>query len=113
MKKVLITSLCALFLNINCLKAQTQNNDCNKKSAAVAEQVNGIYIFTDSKPVKEYDFLGTVQATGAFSVRSPQYESVRDVLIKRLKKEYPQADGIILKLKDGDTDKADAIKFKE
>lgn len=113
MNKVIITSLCALFLNIDCLKAQQNLNDCNKKNVATVEQVQGIYVFMDAKPVKEFEYLGTVQATGAFSVRSPQYESVRDILIKRIKKEYPQADGIILKLKDGDTDKADAIKIKE
>lgn len=112
MKKLLITSLCAIVLNTFCLKAQPTNADAVKKNAAVVEQVQGIYVFTDCKPVKEFEYLGTVKATGAFSVRSPQYESVRDILIKRLKKEYPQADGIILKLKDGDTDSADAIKFK-
>lgn len=112
MKKVIITSVCALFLNINCLKAQQNSNDCNKKNVAIVEQVQGIYIFTDSKPVKEYDFLGSVEGPKR-SMGCWQYERVRDNLIKEALKEYPKTDALILHPHDGAVDKADAIKFKE
>ena len=80
------------------------------KSAARVEQYEGIYIFTDCKPVEAYDYLGSVKYSGGFG--DANYTSVRDVLLKRTKKDHPTADAIILHLKAGDTDKADAIKFK-
>jgi len=82
-----------------------------KKSTAEVEQMQGLYVFIDSKPVMEYEYLGTVKRnTGGFG--GAQYSSVRDGLIKRVKEDYPKADGIILILKAGGTDRADAIKFK-
>ena len=57
----------------------------------------------------EYEYLGTVKSNVTMS---GQYEDVRNNLIRRAKKEYPAAEGIILNLKDGGTDKADVIKFK-
>lgn len=81
-----------------------------KNNTAEVEQYEGIYIFTDSKPVKETDYLGSVKV--GMSLGSGQYTEIRDKLIKKAKKEYPTCQGIIIHLKDGDTDKADAIKFK-
>lgn len=81
----------------------------SKKTAEVTT-IQNLKIFTDSEPVTEYDYLGTVNLTiGTFS---GQYEPVRNGLIKKAKKEYPQAEGIILHLVNGGTDKADVIKFK-
>jgi hypothetical protein len=60
----------------------------------------------------EYEYLGTVKSnTGGFG--NPQYEGVRNRLLKNIKKDYPQADGAILYLNYGQSDKADAIKFKK
>lgn len=83
-----------------------------QKNAATVDQYEGIYLFSDSKPVAPYDYLGSVKSGGGGGMQSAQYEDVRDRLIKKCKKEYPQADGLILNLKSGATDKADAIKFK-
>ncbi|MFN4247552.1 MAG: hypothetical protein ACK4EY_07500 [Flavipsychrobacter sp.] len=80
-----------------------------RNSTAEVEQVQGCYIFIDSRPVKEYKYLGTVKST--FSWGSGQYQDVRDKLIKRIKKEYPEADGIIFHFHDGGQDRADAIRF--
>jgi len=80
----------------------------SKKTAEV-ESYEGVLIFTDSKPVKEYTYLGTVKIVGVLS--SGQYEVVRNKLIKLAKKTYPGCEGIILELKDGGTDKADVFKF--
>lgn len=82
------------------------------KSAAKARQVEGLYIFSDCQPAGDYEVLGTVKRTGAVSFKSAQYESVRDILIKRAKQDYPMGEGLILDLRDGGTDKADVIKFK-
>jgi hypothetical protein len=82
-----------------------------KKSTAEVDQVQGLYIFTDSKPLYEYEYLGSVK-NGVRIVGSSQYQPVRDGLIKKIKKEYPQADGAIFHFVNGAADKADAIKFK-
>jgi len=81
-----------------------------RNSTAEVEQVQGCYIFIDSRPVKEYKYLGTCKYTIAW-VGSGQYQDVRNRLIKRIKKEYPEADGIIFHFHDGGEDRADAIKF--
>lgn len=78
-------------------------------STAEVVQVQGCYIFSDSKPVREYKYLGTVKSR---NTSSGQYQAVRDNIIKKIKKEYPEADGIILNLHDGGVDIGDAIKFK-
>lgn len=82
-----------------------------KNSSAEVNQIEGIYIFTDCKPVKTYKYLGTIKYTGTFATNS-QYEGVRNALIKRVKKEHPEANGAILYLNYGQADKADAIKFE-
>lgn len=80
------------------------------KTTAEVNQEQGLYIFTDSKPVLEYEYLGTISSSGAFG--GSQYADVKQRLIKKCKKDFPQADGIIFYFKDGSADKADAIKFK-
>lgn len=81
-----------------------------RSNTAEVEQMDGLYIFVDSKPVKEYDYLGTEKV--GVSMGSGQYRDVRDKLIKKIKKEYPQAQGILIHFAEGGADKADAIKFK-
>ena len=80
-----------------------------KNNTAEVEQYQGINIFTDSKPVQEYVYLGTVNST--FSMDS-QYTGVRDRLLKKVRKTYPNANGVILRFTSGGTDSADAIRFK-
>lgn len=82
-----------------------------RKSTGEVDQLQGYYIFVDSKPVMEYEYMGTVKGPSV-SFGSGQYQSVRDVLIKRAKKDYPTADALIFTFKDGGTDRCDAIKFK-
>lgn len=81
------------------------------KSEAQAEQYQGLYIFTDCKPTSPYDYLGNVKV--GLTMGDVQYTGVRDKMIKKCKKDYPSADGLILHFVSGGTDKGDAIKFKE
>ena len=76
---------------------------------AEVEVIEGMGVFTDCKPVQAYDYLGTVKDSRA--IGSMQYQPTRDKLIKAAKKEYPDADGIIMIFRQG-TERADAIKFK-
>lgn len=78
---------------------------------AEVNQVQGINIFTDCKPLQSYQYLGSVKA---FRVAgSSQYEPIRDFLIKKIKKEFPAANGAVLHLNSGRTDYADAINLQE
>lgn len=79
-------------------------------SQAKANQVQGLYIFTDCKPVQQYEYLGTVQ-NGFRMAGSAQYQPVRDRLIKKLQEQFPAANGAIFYLNNGSADKCDAIKF--
>lgn len=81
------------------------------KSLAEAEQIEGLYIFTDCKPVAEYEYVGTVKSN-TLGFGDSQYTGVRDRLIKNCKKDYPEANGIIITLVTGKKDKADAIRIK-
>ena len=79
-------------------------------------QVNGCYLFIDSKPVSSYDYLGTVEISNKDLRKNPgsgQFQHLRDILIKKAKEKYPNAEGVIFNFHDGGIDKADAIKFKE
>ena len=110
MKKSLLPVLTILFFLTS--TAFFIDNYVVKKNTAEVDQIEGFYIFSDCKPVNEYEYLGTVSSnTGGFG--GTQYEQVRDRLIKKVKKEYPKADAIILTLQYGRADKADAIIFKE
>lgn len=109
MKKIILGSL--IGIGLSTLVAFTVATYDPKKSTGEVEQFEGYYIFVDSRPVMEYEYLGTVKGP-SLSMGSGQYTAVRDKLIKRAKKDYPRADALIFTFKDGGTDKVDAIKFK-
>lgn len=77
-------------------------------NTAIVNRVNGLHVFTDCYPVSQYEVLGTVK-TNAFD---GQYSSVRDALIKKAKKEFPAADGILIFPNSNGSDRADVIKMK-
>lgn len=107
MKNISIGFICGFFLTA--LSAFSVVEYKVKLNTAEVNQLQGLYIFSDCKPILDYDYLGTVKSTITFD---GQYQSVRDKLIERTKEKYPNADGIILNLKAGRTDRCDVIKFK-
>jgi len=113
MKKILLGILIGLTLTtILAFKIATYET---KKSTAEVDQINGCYVFVNSKPVLPYDYLGTVELTKKDTRKNPgsgQYQHVRDLLLKKAKEQFPQAEGIIFNFHDGGKDKADALKFK-
>lgn len=76
----------------------------SKKTAEV-NYINGLYVFTDSKPVMEFVTMGKVKATMTWQ---GQYQEVIPVLIKKARKEYPSAEGIIYVAPES----AEVIMFK-
>lgn len=81
-----------------------------RQSTAEVNQEQGVYIFVDSKPVKKYEYLGTVKVSIAWD---NDYTTLKNVLVKKLKKEYPQANGAIIMEIGGNVPKADAILIEE
>lgn len=80
------------------------------KATAEVYQMEGYYIFVDSKPVKEYETLGEIKS--GFASINPQYKEIRDNLLKKARKKYPNGDGIVCYFNSTGFDKADVIKFK-
>ncbi|MBK8086847.1 MAG: hypothetical protein IPK31_02100 [Chitinophagaceae bacterium] len=113
MKKGLLGILIGLFLTFM-VAFNIATYQANKSSAEV-DQINGCFLFVNSKPVLPYDYLGTVELTKKDVRKTPgtgQYQHARDLLIKKIKEQFPQAEGIIFNFHDGGIDKADALKFK-
>ena len=105
MKKIIFSILIIVAVGFS------TNHFTSEKATATVNQVQGVYIFIDSKPVTDYTYLGTVDTKG-IATDNPQYTVIRDKLITRIKKDWPAADGVIFSFNAGGRDHADAIKFK-
>jgi hypothetical protein len=81
----------------------------SEKDSAKVEQKEGVLIFMFSKPTSEYTYIGSVKKTGI--VMSGKPEEMFNTLLRRCKKDFPQADGLIFT--SVDMEKADCIKIKE
>lgn len=99
-------------VNIGASKAviiKFKENATNKNHAK-ANQYQGLYIFVDSEPLDETEYIGTIKSR--MSLSGDQYVSVRDKLIRKCKSDHKDAKGLIIKFVSGGTDTGDAIKFK-
>lgn len=86
------------------ISAGIENYVAGKQTANV-EQKSGLYIFTHSKPVMQYEYIATVKS-GMTS--NGYYDEVINSIIKKVKKDYPTADAIIF-IPNAE---AEVIKFK-
>jgi len=77
------------------------------KTAAKVSQLQGLSIFILSTPAATYDYLGS--ETKKISITGEPGEMLNS-MIKKIKKNYPTADGVIFT--DVAMKKGDAIKFK-
>lgn len=98
-----------LGMSITFLFAFKVANYLTKPSTAEVNNINGYYIFTDSKPVMPYDSMGTVEIG---FVTGTQYESIREHLIKRAKNKFPDANGLIMQFDKKGVDRCTVIKIK-
>jgi hypothetical protein len=108
MKRIFLLSACVIAINCNA-------QDCKpSKGDAVVEQRQGLYIFNDCKPKSEYIFLGEVTHGNSFTKADGDtpLDQKKDGLAKKARKEFPEAEGIILHLSPDAKDRADVIKFK-
>jgi len=78
-----------------------------KRTGEPAKQ-EGLYIFILSTPTDEYEHLGTVKSPGV--VMSKDFEDLLRTMVKRAKKEHPNADALLFNT--GTIYTCDAVKFK-
>lgn len=101
------------FISLNSFGQQdTLSAKQPKKSISLAEvnKVEGLLIFTDCKPVEEFEVLGKINTVQM----GADYEGTRDALITKVKKKHPNADGIIYHPYDRyGVPFVEAINFKE
>ena len=116
----------------------SNNVDMTKLNLATVDQINGVYVFSDCKPIGEYEVLGTVNFAGGEKASTlvmpvaqyhngvtsthihttavseePQYTSIRNGLITNAILANRQVEGIILSIEDEGVGVATMIKFKE
>jgi hypothetical protein len=102
MKKTLLMLIVAAFF-LTAFKFVTDT-----KSSATVEQKQGLYVFMLCKPTVDYEYLGSVKKGIAWT---GQPEEMLNSMLNKVKKDYPQADGIVFT--SIAMDKADAILFKD
>lgn len=83
---------------------------------AIVNQYQDLYVFTDCRPAAEYTVMGIVKPKGrglmAAGLKSTQYSSMRNALIKAAKEQYPDCNGVILNLSSSSMDECSAIKLR-
>lgn len=106
MKKLSIYAAAVLFTTSTAFTI-VKNQDHSK---ATVNQVNGMWIFVDSRPADPFRTVGTVELKRTRF--GEQYEPVRDALLKKVREQFPAANGAVIHFTNGGIDKADAIVFE-
>ncbi len=81
-----------------------------KNSHSKVNQFQGVYIFADSEPMHETEYISTVTDPGKSN--NFQYHALKEKLINICRKEQTNAKALVLKLVYGGTDSGDIIRFK-
>lgn len=102
MINTMILTLVSLFINSGLLT----NNTCSNPAHAIVKEVEGYKIYMFSRPAANYTTLGNVEKRGIVINGSP--EEMFNIILRRVKKTYPKADGIIF---DASMEEAEAIKI--
>jgi len=101
MRKMLLLAICLM------MSVMTFAQD---NALAMVERTQGILVFTDNEPVCKYEVLSREKKAFAWNA---SYSNIKDKLIKRALKDFPEADGIILEMSNQHADNAVIIKFVE
>jgi hypothetical protein len=109
MKKLTIAFLSGISFAV--LVAFTKMNYEVKMNSAEVEQIQGIYIFVKNKPVKEYEYLGTVKGP---LIGNHEFDNLVELMVKNTKKEFPNANALIFDgvIKQTHNTKVSAVKIK-
>jgi len=79
-----------------------------KVSHAEVDQVQGVYVFYRSKPVKTFDYLGTVKTP--MIIKNEKGSYLVDLMVKRAKEKHSTCNAIIFK--DENMHEVDAVLIK-
>lgn len=101
-KVLILVAIVAVFSLFAFTVAQT-------KSLANVDQQEGVFLFIHSKPAGDYKFLGKVNMPEI--VWNGKSKEMINIAIRRAKKQFPDADGIIFQSED--LAKVDAVKLPE
>ena len=88
-KLKLVIMVAVLLLSFSAFKPLYELN----KATAEVSQEEGLYVFYRSKPVSDYEYLGTYKI-GLIWDDKPSLLFAK--LVRKVKKEYPQAQAIII-----------------
>lgn len=80
------------------------------KSVARVQKNNGIFAFCDNEPISDYEIVDRAKVSISWS---GQFNEIRNKLVKKAVKDYPNADGIVISMSNSSSDKAIILKFKE
>lgn len=69
----------------------------------------GIHVFTDCRPVRPYRTLGKVKKHWTWT---REYEEMRNGLVKKALRKFPEADAVVLNLPLGRAHEAEVIAFE-
>ena len=94
------------------LFAFTIMNYESKKSTSEVDQIQGFYIFAKSKPVKDFEYLGTVKGP---MIGNHEFDSLVELMIKNAKKEFPEANALVFDgaIKQTHNTKCSAVRIKD
>lgn len=110
MKKIILGSLIGMTLTL--LVAFTVANYEPKKSTAEVDQIQGFYIFAKSKPMKEFEYLGTVKGP---LIGNHEFDNLVELMVKIAKKDFPNANALIFDgvIKQTHNTKVSAVRIKD
>lgn len=99
-----LTKFIIILASATLLAVDYANTPDKSKYTAEAKKHGDLIIFVECEPINEYEQLGTVKLG---IVGDCDWQVIRDKLIMKAKKEYPEAHGLII---DEDLN-GTAIKF--
>ena len=100
-KTILILSILAIILFSFRMTSEPHN--------AQVYKWQGFYVFMECSPTSDYTVLGTVKEKGIVWTGKPK--EMFTTILKRVRKDYPNADGVIFDPINGKH--ASCIKFKD
>lgn len=88
-----ITIVAIILASVTLLAVDRANTPDKSKYTAEAKKHGDLIIFVECEPINEYEQLGTVKLG---IVGDCDWQVIREKLIKKAKKEYPEAHGLMI-----------------
>ncbi len=77
---------------------------------AQVNQMDGLYIFVDSRPVEPYKILGYVRKNLTWT---GEYKEIKAGLIRKARKNFPESDALIIDFNTWGNNIAEVIRFSD